>query len=78
MTVLKVQVCSVSYQQSSRMNHSMSDPRVAKFLADWVELFPQLVYSIGQVNIKSYLLVLVPNVFFSPCCCNDCLFILVV
>lgn len=30
-----------------------------------VELFPQLVYSRSQVRAKPYLLILVPNVFFS-------------
>lgn len=61
------------YQQSGRVTHSMSDLQSAQLLADWIGSFPQLVYSRGQVSIKPYFLVLVPNVFFSLHSCNNCL-----
>ena len=57
----------VCYQQSCRMNQSMSDAPVAQLLAHRIKQFPQLVKSCSQIRVKPHLLVLVPNVFIRLC-----------
>lgn len=64
----------VSYQQFGWV----SDPQVTQLVADWVQLFSQLMYSRGQVRVKSNLLVYVADVFFRLCSWDDCLFVPVV